>query len=174
MKMGTQDSSIGIPTYMFSKQILNTVSDGWSAHTVGHTLEIIPQSDLAGVNAGDTIKFKVLFNGNPLPNAEIEWADPDSELYEDPDEGGDANLQTLPDSTDAQGVFSYKITHAGLNALGITVEAENMGEPQYAASLIFNAEEDSGGSGGGCNAGLGISSLIGLPVLASLRKKRRG
>ena len=172
MKMGDPNGdSIAIPTHMFSKLILNAAIDGWSAQTLGHTLEIVPQSDLALVKASYTIKFKVLFNGNPLPNAEIEWAAPASELYEDPEEGGDANLQSLSNPTDAQGVFSYTVTHAGLNALGVTVEAEAMGEPQYAASLIFNAEEED--SDGGCNAGSGISCLIGLPIfLASLRKKR--
>jgi uncharacterized GH25 family protein len=171
IKMG-ENTIQEMPTKGFSKQILNAASDGWSNTEVGHDLEIVPLRDLAGIKTGDTIKFKVLFNGNLLPDAEIEWADPASELYEDPEEGGDANLQTLSDPTDAQGVFSYTVTHSGLNALGVTRAVEGE-EYQYASSLIFSAAEKSEDpDSGGCNAGLGVS-LIGLPVfLASLRKKR--
>jgi hypothetical protein len=161
-----------IPVKTFSKQILNAASDGWSTHEVGpgDYLEIVPQSDLAGAKVGDTIKFKAILNGSALAGATVEWADPASELYEDPEEGGDANLQDLPAPTGADGVFSYTITHAGLNAVAIAHES-------YTGSLIFGAGEATVGDGGGsgCNSGFGFASLIGLSgVFAFLSRKRRG
>jgi uncharacterized GH25 family protein len=164
-----------LPTKGFSKQILNAAGDGWSKTRVGYDLEIVPLGDLAGAKVGDTIEFKVIFDGSPLAGAEIEWADPASELYEDPEEGGDANLQTLSDPTDTQGVFSYTVTHAGLNALGVTRAVEEE-EYQYASSLIFNsAEKPEDSDSGGCKAGLGVSSMIGLPILlASFLRRKHG
>lgn len=39
----------------------------WSVpEPVGHTLEIIPQTDLTVVRPGELVKFKVLFNGRPV------------------------------------------------------------------------------------------------------------
>jgi uncharacterized GH25 family protein len=154
----------------FSKQILNTMSDGWSAHTVGEDMEIVPQSDIADAKVGDTIKFKVILNGTPLPGAAVEWADSASELYEDPEEGGDANLQDLPDLTGSDGTFSYTITHAGLNALAIAHADEN--SVNYACSLIFGAKSADTSSGGGCNSGAAGLFAIGLVALAAWKKRR--
>jgi Synergist-CTERM protein sorting domain-containing protein len=170
---GDADNTNDIPVKAFSKQILNASEDGWSKHTVGEEMEIVPQSDIADAKVGETIKFKVILNSAPLVGATIEWADPASELYEDPIEGGDSNLQNLPDPTGSDGIFSYTITHAGLNALAIAHEDSGT---NYACSFIFDAKDadDDGGSDGGCNAGFGVLSLAGLPMflVSSLRKKR--
>jgi uncharacterized GH25 family protein len=164
-----------IPAEAFSKQILNAESDGWSTHVVGEKMEIVPQSDIADAKVGDTIKFKVILNGASLAGATVEWADPASPLYEDPEEGGDANLQELSDLTGSDGTFSYTITHAGLNALAVTPPEGDSGT-SYICSLIFNAKNavvDS--SGGGCNAGFGASLTAGLSLfVASFLRGKRG
>jgi uncharacterized GH25 family protein len=172
---GGNDEYPNIPVKAFSKQILNAESDGWSKHAVGEAMEIVPQSDTADAKVGDTIKFKALLNGAPLAGATVEWADPASALYEDPDEGGEANLQDLPAPTGNDGIFSYTITHAGLNALAIAHADEGSGT-NYACSLIFDAKAGTGSdNGGGCNAGFGASFLTGLPLLlASFLKKKLG
>ncbi|MDR3231151.1 MAG: DUF4198 domain-containing protein [Synergistaceae bacterium] len=154
----------------FSKQILNAESDGWSKHAVGEDMEIVPLSDIADARVGDTIKFKVLLNDEPLAGARVEWADPASAVYYDEEEDGYSNLQYLPDPTDNDGIFSYTITHAGLNALAIENE-----DAATSCSLIFDAKDAAGGSGGGCNAGFGASALICLPAfLAFFVRKKRG
>jgi uncharacterized GH25 family protein len=161
-----------IPVKAFSKQILNAESDGWSKHAVGEEMEIVPQSDIADAKVGETVKFKVILNDAPLVGATVEWADSASELYIDPDEGGDANLQDLPDPTGSDGIFSYTITHAGLNALAIAHADEGSGT-NYACSLIFDAKNAKSADGGGCNAGFGVPLLTGLPLfLVSFLKKR--
>jgi uncharacterized GH25 family protein len=159
-----------IPIKAFSKQILNAESDGWSAHAVGEEMEIVPQSDIADARVGDTIKFKVILKSAPLPGATVEWADPASAIYEDPEEGGDANILKLSDETASDGTFSYTITHAGLNALAVAHSDEGSGV-SYAVSLIFDAE-DASDSGGGCNVGLGGLSLTGLPILLSFLPRK--
>ena len=161
------------PTKGFSKQILNAVSDGGSTRRVGYELEIVPLSDLAGAKVGDTIQFKVVNGSNtPVTGVPIEWADPASAVYIDTEELGPSNLQTLPDLTDDQGVFSYTVTHGGLNALGVGAKDAN-----YVSTLIFDAAKNSGGSGsgGGCDAGLGaVLSLACLPVISAALRKNRG
>jgi uncharacterized GH25 family protein len=171
---GGNDEYPNIPVKAFSKQILNAGSDGWSKHAVGEEMEIVPQSDTADAKVGDTIKFKVVLNGAPLAGATVEWADSASKLYEDPDEGGDANLQDLPDPTGSDGIFSYTITHAGLNALAIA-HADD-GGTNYACSLIFNAKATAvSDNSSGCNAGSSVSLLTGLSIFfASFSKKKRG
>ena len=156
-----------MPTQGFSKQILNAASDGWSRHTVGYDLEIVPLSDLAGAKVGDTIEFKVIFNNSPFADTDIEWADSASEVYMDLAEMGPTNLQTLPDLTNAQGVFSYIVKHSGLNALGVEHEG-------YTSSFIFSAAESSGGSGGsgGCDIGLGAFSLAGLAAWGFISRRK--
>jgi hypothetical protein len=87
----------------------------------------------------------------------------------DLEEMGPTNLQTLPDPTDADGIFSYTVTHSGLNALGVTAG-------EQASSLIFSAAESSGGSGG-CDTGVGAFAAFALAGLAAgvliPRKKSR-
>ncbi len=167
-----------------TKQILNAEAYGFSMTTLGENgilgedmVEIVPMTDLAKAFVGQSLQFKILFRGQPLANAEIEWADEKSEVFEG-DEGPE-NLQSLGTS-DAEGVFSFSPQNQGLSFLAVmhSVPATG-GTPMsyYSGSLIFNVQSPSSGSGGGCNAGVGsgASAFLLLPLLgfALLRRNAR-
>jgi Domain of unknown function (DUF4198) len=48
------------------------VADGVSTQVVGQRLELVPDRDLAGLKAGERIGMRVLFEGRPLANAQVE------------------------------------------------------------------------------------------------------
>ena len=52
--------------YTFFAKTIFSVSQWSDPQPVGHLVEIIPQTNLAEVKAGDLVTFKVLFNGRPL------------------------------------------------------------------------------------------------------------
>ena len=165
-----------------TKQILNAEPDGFSMTALGANgilgedmVEIVPMIDLAGVTIGRPLQFKILFRGQPLANAEIEWADEKSEVFEG--EEGPENLQSLGTS-DAEGMFEFTPRNEGLSFLAVMhpVSATG-GTPMsyYSGSLIFGVQAPSTGGGGGCNAGIGsgASVLLSIPLFGFVLLRRR-
>lgn len=167
-----------------TKQILNAEADEFSMTALGadgilgeNMVEIVPMTDLAKAFVGQSLQFKILFGGQPLANAEIEWADEKSEVFEG-DEGPE-NLQALGTSN-AEGIFEFAPRNEGLSFLAVmhSVPATG-GTPMsyYSGSLIFGVQVPSTGGGGGCNAGIGsgASVLLAIPLLGFvLLPRRRG
>ncbi len=72
-----------------TKQVLNAEADGFSTTALGadgvlgeDVVEIVPVTDVAKAFVGQPLQFKILFRGQPLANAGIEWADEYSEVFE--------------------------------------------------------------------------------------------
>ncbi len=154
-----------------TKQVLNAEADGFSTTALGadgvlgeDVVEIVPVTDVAKAFVGQPLQFKILFRGQPLANAGIEWADEYSEVFEG--EEGPENLQSLGTS-DAEGLFRFTPRNVGQSFLGVMHPVSADPVSYYSGSLIFNVQNPSSGSGGGCNAGIasGASALLALPLL---------
>jgi uncharacterized GH25 family protein len=92
----------------YSKYYLNpAASDTSFGVPLGHPLEIIPVDNPARIRKGSTAKFRVLYNGQPLANAEIQ-ATYDYYDYKT------ANAYAQTGKTDAKGEVSFKIDQTGL------------------------------------------------------------
>ena len=59
-----------IRQFFYTRALLSW-SDAAQDPTSGHTISIIPLQNPFIMKAGDTFQIKVLYNGNPLPNAEV-------------------------------------------------------------------------------------------------------
>ena len=160
----------------YSKQILNAKADGYSVKPVGGSdvLEIVPASEVAEFSAGKTVTFKVLFKGQPLSGAKVEWADQKSPVVIG-DEGPTNTAEVATTGND--GTFRFTIKNAGYNCFGIMHRTPPAGTDRkadyYASTLIFDVPGSSGGKSGGsgCNAGFGF--LLLAAVGAFIGKRRR-
>jgi uncharacterized GH25 family protein len=94
----------------YSKLYLNpNTRDSSFSVPLGHDLEIIPLDNPAKIKSGafSRAKFRVLYKGQPLTNAEIA-ATYDYYNYKT------ANAYAQTGTTDAKGEVSFKIDHSGL------------------------------------------------------------
>ena len=92
----------------YSKFYLNpSASDTTFSAPLGHTLEIIPLINPALIKKGGSARFRVLFNGEPLGNAEIAAT---YDYYNYKTENAYAQVS----KTDAKGEASFKIDNSGL------------------------------------------------------------
>ena len=154
-------------------------ADGLSTKPAGgdEVLEIVPMSEVAEFSVGKTVKFKALFKGNPLPKAEVEWADQQSPSVIGDE--GPTNTQEIA-KTAADGTFEFTIKHAGYNCFGIMhgipVSGADRNFDYYATTLIVDvpvasaSPEKSGGSG--CNSGFGIMLLAAVAASGLIGGRR--
>jgi uncharacterized GH25 family protein len=56
---------------LFYTRVLMTWTDAAQASTGGHSIAIVPLQDPFALQAGDPLQVRVLYHGNPLPDAEI-------------------------------------------------------------------------------------------------------
>jgi uncharacterized GH25 family protein len=92
----------------FSKYYLNPAAGDKTFDTpLGHDLEIIPLDNPAGLKKGSKARFRVLYKGQPLANAEIS-ATYDYYNYKT------ANAYAQTSKTDAKGEVTFKIDSSGL------------------------------------------------------------
>ena len=92
----------------YSKYFLNPASNDTSFSTpLGHDLEIIPLDNPAGIKKGGKARFRVLFKGAPLANAEIA-ATYDYYNYKT------ANAFAQTAKTDAKGEVTFRIDNSGI------------------------------------------------------------
>lgn len=64
--LGSVVSSSVYANYMKTQLTIGEVKVVTPTPPLGHALELVPQSDLGTVRAGDTVSFKVLLSGRPL------------------------------------------------------------------------------------------------------------
>jgi uncharacterized GH25 family protein len=96
-----------------SKTYLNTNrNDTAFSAPLGWTLEIVPLDNPARLKKGSKAKFRVLYNGQPLPNAGI-WATYDYYDYKTMD----AHEQT--GTTDGNGEVTFRISSPGTWIIGL-------------------------------------------------------
>jgi hypothetical protein len=166
----------------YSKTFLNLTNDGMATKRFGgdNVLEVVFAEEVpqGGIKIGDTIKFQVLFKGKPLPmldegiHASFIGAET---TYDGPGEGW-VNEGYLEAETDSNGFVSFTFDHASGWFVGVEYDNEDDSKG-YVGGAMFNVASKSGNDGGsgGCDAGLGISFLAGLPVLlASFLRKKLG
>ena len=102
----------GRERYSKSPKALFRVGDGRAGdpcREVGLPLEIVPMQNPFERKAGDALKVKVMFQGKPLPEANLGWAHPD---------GGEAPAGTV--RTNAKGEALIPIAQPGLMAIRLT------------------------------------------------------
>ncbi|MDR2491085.1 MAG: DUF4198 domain-containing protein [Spirochaetaceae bacterium] len=92
----------------YSKYYLNpSAADTAFATPLGHDLEIVPLDNPAGIKKGGKARFRVLYKGAPLTNAEIA-ATYDYYNYKT------ANAYAQTAKTDAKGEATFRIDNGGL------------------------------------------------------------
>ena len=92
----------------YSKYYLNPAATDTTFSTpLGHDLEIIPLDNPAGIKKGGKARFRVLFKGAPLANAEIA-ATYDYYNYKT------ANAFAQTAKTDAKGEVTFRIDNSGI------------------------------------------------------------
>jgi uncharacterized GH25 family protein len=96
-----------------SKTYLNPArNDTAFSAPLGYTLEIIPLDNPARLKKGSKARFRVLYNGRPLPNAAI-WATYDYYNYKTMD----AHEQS--GTTDGSGEVTFRISNPGVWIIGL-------------------------------------------------------
>jgi Synergist-CTERM protein sorting domain-containing protein len=175
-----------------SKTFLNLTNDGMATKQFGgdDVLEVVFAEEVPkdGIKIGDTVKFKVLYKGSPLANADVNASYIGAEAtYGGPGEGW-VNLlfEDEPLHTDNDGFVTLTFDHAS-GWLVVVELVDEDSETEYVGGAMFNVaskdddnsddnddSDDSSDSDSGCDAGFGVSLLAGLPALLPffLRKKR--
>lgn len=121
----------------FSKALFTVGHPGGNAfsRTLGHAIEIIPQQDPAGMNVGDIMTVKVLFQGKPLPSTNI------SGVYAGfSDDPGTFAYST---NTNKEGIAKIKLIHSGPWLLLVKQKSDYPDKTvcdtkSYSAALTFN------------------------------------
>ena len=110
----------GREQYSKSPKALVRVGQGGAGdpcRPVGLPLEIVPLRDPFALNVGDTLRVRVLFRGQPLPDANLGWDLPDD---------GEAPSGTT--RTDSRGEALLPIARTGL----VTIRLTHMTRPKTA------------------------------------------
>jgi nickel transport protein len=112
----------------FAKAITG-VGSPWQTE-VGHDVEIIPLSDPAAIKAGESLKVRVQFHGQPLPDGAVERGDGVTALPE----------KDIPKfGTDADGVATIPIVKPGPHLLVIDHRVAPSATPDQANSDLYTA-----------------------------------
>jgi nickel transport protein len=97
---------------------------------LGHILEIVPLSDPGKVKPGQTLRFKVHYQGKPLAGVDVERGDGVTAVAE----------KDIPRfSTDADGIASVPIVKAGPHLLVVDHRVSPSATPDQANTDRFNA-----------------------------------
>ncbi|MDR2343601.1 MAG: DUF4198 domain-containing protein [Spirochaetaceae bacterium] len=96
-----------------SKTYLNPARNDTSFSTpLGYTLEIVPLDNPARLKKGSKAKFRVLYNGAPLPGAKV-WATYDYYDYKT------MNAYEQTGTTDSKGELTFRISNPGIWIVGL-------------------------------------------------------
>lgn len=97
---------------------------------LGHELELVPLSDPAAAKAGDTLRLRVYFRGQPLPGAAVERGDGVTAIPE----------KDIPRFiADADGVASVPIVRTGAHLLVADHKVTPSASPDQANTDLYNA-----------------------------------
>lgn len=101
---------------------------------LGQTLEIVPQTSLAGLAAGDTLTVRVLLDGKPVPQAEVGLS------YDGYSKEEDTYKRLL--RTDAAGKVALPLDTPGLWLARVAVtrplkDGKGVDEEQLRSTLVF-------------------------------------
>jgi uncharacterized GH25 family protein len=92
----------------YSKYYLNpSASDSGFSVPLGHELEIVPLDNPARIRRGSTAKFRVLYKGQPLTNADVQAT---YDYYDYKTE----NAYAQTGKTDGRGEVSFRIDQTGI------------------------------------------------------------
>jgi uncharacterized GH25 family protein len=101
----------------------------WST-VVGHDLELVPLDDPAAVKPGKTLRLRLLFHGNPLPDAQVERGDGITVIKE----------EDIPRfRTDQDGTAVIPVVKPGPVLLAVDHRVVPSATPDIAAADLFNA-----------------------------------
>lgn len=138
----------------YAKAIVEIGSGGSRAYSLvaGHPLEFIPANDPSSVSVGGTLAMRLLYRGQPLPNAPVHAG------FVPAPEGRMQLTSASPVSdlhlaTDGDGWVRVPLTHAGVwNVRTIHVVQADAGSgadwDTHWATLVFHADGDSRATGG--------------------------
>lgn len=90
----------------YSKAIIGRPNTQQMMKPLGHVLEIVPQSDPAAVQAGGVLSVLVLFQGKPLPNAQV------AAVHEGA--SGESGHFPVTTRTNDRGIAELRLTRGGL------------------------------------------------------------
>lgn len=95
------------------------------SRVVGHLLELVPQRNPASLKPGETLDMRVLFNGQPAADVEVELS----------------NLEDVPGAaqrfrSDNQGIVRIKLYDRGVNTIGALLEKPNDGSLGEASRAV--------------------------------------
>lgn len=116
----------------FAKSYFN-VGKWSSPKPLGHTLEIVPISDLSNVKVGDTVEMEVLFKGKKIS------ATPSKSEYLIADSSSRGELNPLF-SNIVKGKAKVKITHSGQWILTVKKQDQKEIAQVNVATLTFNVK----------------------------------
>jgi hypothetical protein len=178
----TMGFSMFSETVAYSKTFLNLTNDGMATKQFGgnDVLEVVFAEEVpqGGIKVGDTVKFKVLHKGSPLPAVDVHASYIGAEAtYEGPGEGWVNDSAGGEAKTDNNGFASFTFDHASGWLVSVEYADPLDNNKGYTGGAMFDVvskDSGDGGSGGGCSVGFGALPLMGLPVLlvSFLRKKR--
>jgi uncharacterized GH25 family protein len=167
--------------YSYTKTFLNLTNDNTCTQAIGGTkfLEVVFAEDIAkgGPQVGDSVKFKLLLQGKPLPGGtEVFATYSGAPSYTIEEDGGEVKVNDyIIKHTDSNGEVEFIFDkEAGwfVGSFAFPEEGEN-----YFGGVMFNvaskgSDGGGGGGGGGCSAGVGMFGIAALAVLAAALKRR--
>jgi nickel transport protein len=122
------DAAEGLWSSKFAKAVTGPGSP-WQT-VLGHDLELVPLSDPAEVEPGQSLKLRVLFHGKPLAGGEIERGDGITAVPE----------KDIPRfATNADGVATVPIVQAGAHLLVIDYKVTPSAVPEQANEDLYTA-----------------------------------
>lgn len=112
----------------FAKGLAGTAADTTVyKRTLGHLLELVPQSNPLALKRGEPLEVLVLFRGKPLANAGIEVGNLVDKIEEEA-------IKRYP--TDASGIARVTLNERGINMLGVDHDQPNDGSFGDAAAKL--------------------------------------
>jgi hypothetical protein len=192
LNVGVMTMGISMPgeNVAHSKTFLNLTNDGMATRRFGgdDVLEVVFAEEVpqGGIKIGDTVKFKVLFEGNPLPDTDVHASYIGAKAaYEGPGEGWVNDGAGGEAKTDNDGFVSFTFDRASGWLIGVEYTDTSDNDKGYVGVAMFNVaspNSDGGSSngsdgsgssgGGGCSTGFGTWGLGALAVLAVALKRR--
>jgi ketosteroid isomerase-like protein len=144
--------SVTQKTTKYAKTIVEVGRGGPRSYTkaAGHALEFVPVSDPSALRVGDTMSVRLLFRGQPLPNAHLHaGAAPETAVDDSTALPPDWKDQSL--TTDGSGVARVAVDRPGLWNLrtlhAAPAAAARSQEWEVAfATIVFRAADVSGGA----------------------------
>ena len=143
------------------------------ARVIGHPLELVPLADPARARAGDSLSFRLLLGGAPLPNARLHagvataTGTSASATADASSSSGSVTASGVADlslTTDQRGVVAVPLLHAGLwNVRGIHILPARLGSGAdwdvHWVTFVFRVQAGAAGATGGSDSAAVVAAI---------------